>query len=286
MLGPSQPRAADKWNEKVGSFRGQTMSTILVGFILFPDAVPCCCLRSPALNGIGHGPTPLPNSRLQERFRVKCASLLVVDSPMGILLLKMVWAFSTLLLRPFDLHVRISNPEVDLSNGPLNPGPLAAEWRGIHTGPETATRKWEPVEGPDPTAARRCSCKSSPPDMGNGDIAQHHSQPDPRVWFDGVFLEAFEEHLGVMMENIPGSWTVTRASHYNKSTATMCNWEQTKFEACKHTETKRMAYSCAIYTRHTYGECKFDPKKSKVFTVISYGYCKECSEMFNKYVNL
>lgn len=74
--------------------------------------------------------------------------------------------------------------------------------------------------------------------------------------------------------------------HYNKSTATMCNWEQTKFEACKHTETKRMAYSCAIYTRHTYGECKFDPKKSKVFTVISYGYCKECSEMFNKYVNL
>lgn len=37
-------------------------------------------------------------------------------------------------------------------------------------------------------------------------------QPDPRVWFDGVFLEAFEGHLGVMMENIPGSWTVTRAS--------------------------------------------------------------------------
>ncbi|KAK3954554.1 hypothetical protein QBC32DRAFT_311909 [Pseudoneurospora amorphoporcata] len=65
----------------------------------------------------------------------------------------------------------------------------------------------------------------------------------------------------------------------------MCNWEQTKFEACKHTETKRMAYSCAIYTRHTYGECRFDPKKSKVFTVISYGNCKECSEMFNKYVN-
>ncbi|KAK3505405.1 hypothetical protein B0T13DRAFT_486017 [Neurospora crassa] len=257
MLGPSQPRAADKWNEKGKSVR-------------YHLAVTVGSLRSPALNGIRHGPTPLPNSRLQERFGVKCASLLVVDSPMGILLLKMVWAFSTLLLRPFDLHVRISNPE----------------WRGIHTGPETATRKWEPVEGPDPTAARRCSCKSSPPDMGNGDIAQHHSQPDPRVWFDGVFLEAFEGHLGVMMENIPVSRTVTRASHYNTSTATMCNWEQTKFEACKHTETKRMAYSCAIYTRHTYGECKFDPKKSKVFTVISYGYCKECSEMFNKYVNL
>lgn len=28
----------------------------------------------------------------------------------------------------------------------------------------------------------------------------------------GVFLEAFERHLGVVMENIPGSWTVTRTS--------------------------------------------------------------------------
>ncbi|KAH7629245.1 hypothetical protein B0T09DRAFT_400771 [Sordaria sp. MPI-SDFR-AT-0083] len=56
-------------------------------------------------------------------FRAKCASLLFVDSPMGRLLVKMAWALSTLLLRLFDLHVRISNPEVDLSNGPLTPAP-------------------------------------------------------------------------------------------------------------------------------------------------------------------
>ncbi|KAK3400902.1 hypothetical protein B0T20DRAFT_451564 [Sordaria brevicollis] len=110
--------------------------------------------------------------------------------------------------------------------------------QGSTPGPKPRPGNGSPLRAPDPTAAGRCSCKSSRPGKGDGD------------------------------------------------TVTMCNWEQTKFEACGHFETKRMAYSCAIYTRHTYGECRFDPKKSKVFTVISYGNCKECAEMFNKYVNL
>ena len=65
----------------------------------------------------------------------------------------------------------------------------------------------------------------------------------------------------------------------------MCNWELIKYEKCGDTELKRMAYSCAIYTRHTYGECKYDPKKSKVFTVIGYGQCKRCKDLFTEYTN-
>ena len=65
----------------------------------------------------------------------------------------------------------------------------------------------------------------------------------------------------------------------------MCNWEQTEY-ACRHrSKPRRMKYSCAIYTRYIYGECKFDPRRDRVFTVLSYDDCDECRSLF-EFVNL
>ncbi|KAK4463882.1 hypothetical protein QBC42DRAFT_172616 [Cladorrhinum samala] len=64
----------------------------------------------------------------------------------------------------------------------------------------------------------------------------------------------------------------------------MCNWEQTVY-ACQHrSKPRRQAYSCTVYTRYIYGECKFDSRHDKVFKVISYDDCEDCRRLY-EFVN-
>jgi len=41
-----------------------------------------------------------------------------------------------------------------------------------------------------------------------------------------------------------------------------------------------MAYSCKIWVRCTYGPCRYDKRKDKVFKVISYEDCPRDRELF------
>ncbi|KAK4237724.1 hypothetical protein C8A03DRAFT_15757 [Achaetomium macrosporum] len=68
----------------------------------------------------------------------------------------------------------------------------------------------------------------------------------------------------------------------------MCLWEEFIYAECQHPVLKRMAYSCDIYSRYVYGECRFDNRRdrnkvSKVFYID--GYCPKCQELY-QYVNL
>ncbi|KAK3358475.1 hypothetical protein B0T24DRAFT_540589, partial [Lasiosphaeria ovina] len=64
----------------------------------------------------------------------------------------------------------------------------------------------------------------------------------------------------------------------------MCTWEQTTY-ACGHkSKLRRQAYSCAIYTRHIYGECVYSRQYDRVIPVIDYKDCPDCSRLF-EFVN-
>ncbi|KAK3681125.1 hypothetical protein B0T22DRAFT_445803 [Podospora appendiculata] len=65
----------------------------------------------------------------------------------------------------------------------------------------------------------------------------------------------------------------------------MCSWEQTLY-ACGHRgKLRRMKYSCTIYTRFIYGECRYDSRHDRVYDVISYDDCSDCRRLF-EFVNL
>jgi hypothetical protein len=68
----------------------------------------------------------------------------------------------------------------------------------------------------------------------------------------------------------------------------MCLWEEYIYAKCGCPELRRMAYSCDVYPRYVYGECRYNDRRdrgkiSKVFYVS--GYCPKCEELY-KYVDL
>jgi hypothetical protein len=67
----------------------------------------------------------------------------------------------------------------------------------------------------------------------------------------------------------------------------MCSFEQTTYAGCcgKEGPIQPMAYSCKIWVRCTYGPCRYDKRRDRVFKVISYEMCEPCKELY-KYVNL
>ncbi|KAK0623747.1 hypothetical protein B0T14DRAFT_565071 [Immersiella caudata] len=66
----------------------------------------------------------------------------------------------------------------------------------------------------------------------------------------------------------------------------MCSFEQTIYEGCckKEGPIQPMAYSCKIWVRCTYGPCRYDKRRDKVFKVISYDMCQTCKDLY-RYVN-
>ncbi|KAK3313382.1 hypothetical protein B0H66DRAFT_606646 [Apodospora peruviana] len=64
------------------------------------------------------------------------------------------------------------------------------------------------------------------------------------------------------------------------------DWEQTLYACGDRGKIRRAAYSCAIYTRFVYGECKFDRRRDQVNTVISYEDCNKENCRLYQFVNL
>lgn len=64
----------------------------------------------------------------------------------------------------------------------------------------------------------------------------------------------------------------------------MCSWERTVYD-CKHPQpVRRMAYSCKVYVRYIYGECRFNERRDYVYTVLGGEWCPKCCELY-QYVN-
>ncbi|KAM7190882.1 hypothetical protein V8F33_009193 [Rhypophila sp. PSN 637] len=63
-------------------------------------------------------------------------------------------------------------------------------------------------------------------------------------------------------------------------------WEQTLYACGDRSSIRRVAYSCEIYTRFVYGECRFDKRRDRVNTVISYDDCNQQNCRLYQYVNL
>ena len=66
----------------------------------------------------------------------------------------------------------------------------------------------------------------------------------------------------------------------------MCSWEQTLYACGDRSSVRRVAYSCEIYTRFVYGECRFDKRRDRVNTVISYDDCNQQNCRLYQFVNL
>lgn len=65
----------------------------------------------------------------------------------------------------------------------------------------------------------------------------------------------------------------------------MCSWEQTVYHCGHRGKVRRVEYSCRIYVRYRFGECRFDTRFDAVYQVISYKDCHDCRRVF-QYVNL
>ncbi|KAK3935170.1 hypothetical protein QBC46DRAFT_272358 [Diplogelasinospora grovesii] len=60
----------------------------------------------------------------------------------------------------------------------------------------------------------------------------------------------------------------------------MCMWERRQYACGHHGKLRRMPYSCDVYHRYTYGECRFNRYRDRIYNIISYDDCYDCRSVF------